>query len=558
VVAAGLQPGVLSGADAVVRFWSILGADSNRFRVLWWLLIAALLAWRVPSLAQPAGADQALYAYVGQRILAGELPYRDAWDQKPPAVHYAYALMQAVWPAHGVVAATDLLLTAATAWALAALARRLVAFRHAGWVTAALYLLFANPAFTRVGGVRIRAQCESFIGLCAALAVLAVCWRWTSSDRRVSGRGALLAGLCVGVAVTFKYNAGVYALPLILAIVIAADGGTWRSRVRLAIRPLIAMAAGVALPVAVMIGGFLAAGAIEDLYLATITYNLQYSGETYASRWHMVQYLLTFPVGHARLDPLWLLGGGGCAVLLVAARRRPAVLVAVAWVAAACLAIAINGSRGLPQYFVQAWPPLALAAGVAAGSFWPALSGWGRLALAALLLLAVPRVTQFDKMIETTLVDVRRMAGTIDEDTYLGRFGRVDSGDKYAALALDQLADRLQSTTRPDETVFVFGFSPWAYVGSARQSSSRFFWSRPVIIGFEADRPGYGVNGLLAELDRRPPAVVVLQARDWDPDGPNSLDFFLAEPRLGGWLRRWYTPAGTLHNYHLWTRAGRQ
>ena len=514
-----------------------MAADSNRFRVFWWLLIAALLAWRVPSLAQPAGADQALYAYVGQRILAGELPYRDAWDQKPPAVHYAYALMQAVWPAPGVVAAADLVLTAATAWALAALARRLVAYPHAGWMTASLYLLFANPAFTRVGGVRIRAQCESFIGLAAALAVLAVCWRWTASERRVSARAALLAGLCVGLAVTFKYNAGVYALPLVLAIVLAAGGRDWPSRMRLAIVPLSAMAAGVLAPVVVMIGGFWLAGAFEDLYLATITYNLRYSGETYASRWHMVQYLLTFPIGHARLDALWLLGGAACATLLAAGRRHPRTLVAVAWVAAACLAIAINGSRGLPQYFVQAWPPLALA---------------------VVLLLAVPRVTQFGKMVETTLVDARRMAGTIDDATYLGRFGRVDSGDKYAALALQRLADRLRSTTRPDEPVFVFGFSPWAYVGSGRESSSRFFWSRPVIIGFEAGSPGYGVDGLLADLDRRPPAVVALQARDWDPDGPNSLDFFLAEPRLAGWLRQSYTPAGALHNFHLWTRTGRQ
>ncbi len=53
---------------------------------------------RLPSLAQPAGADQALYAYVGQRLLAGEVPYRDAWDQKPPGIHITYAAMLAVWP----------------------------------------------------------------------------------------------------------------------------------------------------------------------------------------------------------------------------------------------------------------------------------------------------------------------------------------------------------------------------------------------------------------------------------------------------------------------------
>ena len=42
----------------------------------------------------------------------------------------------------------------------------------------------------------------------------------------------------------------------------------------------------------------------------------------------------------------------------------------VVWVAAACLSIAINGSRGLPQYFVQANPALALAAG------WGGMLAW--------------------------------------------------------------------------------------------------------------------------------------------------------------------------------------
>ena len=113
------------------------------------------------------------------------------------------------------------------------------------------------------------------------------------------------------------------------------------------------MALGASCPLLLMLAVYGAAGALEDLYLATITYNLQYSGETYASRWHMVQYLVTFPVRQARLDSLWMLGGAGTALLLAWSGRHRPTTVATAWVAAACLGIAINGSRGLPQYFVQ-------------------------------------------------------------------------------------------------------------------------------------------------------------------------------------------------------------
>ena len=65
---------------------------------LFLLIAGVLVLLRVPSLVQPMGADQGLYAYIGERILAGDLPYRDAWDQKPPTIHYTYAAMRAIWP----------------------------------------------------------------------------------------------------------------------------------------------------------------------------------------------------------------------------------------------------------------------------------------------------------------------------------------------------------------------------------------------------------------------------------------------------------------------------
>ncbi len=336
----------------------------------------------------------------------------------------------------------------------------------AGMFTAALYLLLANPAYTRLGGVRIRAQCETFIGLLLAAAVAVLATRLASAGA-IRRRDAFVAGLSVGLAIVFKYNAAVYAMPLAVALLVAHwNHDASRRQDLLALLPSAAwMTFGALVPLAVMVGLFGLAGALEDLYLATITYNLRYSGETYASGWAMAQYLVTFPVRHAALDSLWMLGGAGTAVLLVAAWRRPALSMVPAWVAASCLAIAINGSRGLPQYFVQAWPPLALAAGLAASLIWPRLPAWGRIGLMALVLWAVPRVTQFDKMLEVTVVDGQRLAGTIDQRTYLSRFGRPDSGDKYSALAIDDLAASIRARTAPSDHVLVFGFSPWAYVG---------------------------------------------------------------------------------------------
>ena len=50
------------------------------------LAVLAFAALRTPLLAVPLERDEGEYAYIAQRMLAAELPYRDAFDQKPPGV----------------------------------------------------------------------------------------------------------------------------------------------------------------------------------------------------------------------------------------------------------------------------------------------------------------------------------------------------------------------------------------------------------------------------------------------------------------------------------------
>jgi hypothetical protein len=278
-------------------------------------LIGALLVVRLPSLV-PMGPDQGLYAYVGERILHGELAYRDAWDQKPPGVHCVDAALRSVSTRDIIGPAADLM-----------------------------------------------AQCETFIGLAVAAGIVCVLGAKGAKGAGATGagdsKGALLlvaAGLLLGAAFALKDNAGLDVLVLLLALAVT-------SGVRLLDVCLIA-AGALAIPLALLVV-FWRGGALNDLYQATIAYNLLYSGETYASRWDMARYLVSFPIQHARVDALWFVGGLGCLVLVIAGIRagvrRRAAWLPVAWVGIACLSIAINGSRNLPQYFLQAAPALALA-----------------------------------------------------------------------------------------------------------------------------------------------------------------------------------------------------
>ena len=547
--------GALSDTALARQHYKRSGSPAVRSRVAAALLLlvgGALLAVRIPSLVQPMGADQALYAYIGERILGGQRPYVDAWDQKPPAIHYTYAVLRAVWPGDGAVAAADLVSAAIIGALLFGIGRHL-ASPAVGTSALLLFLLLSNPAFTRLAGVRVRAQCETFIAVAITAAVYLLV-RFHRSGFHVGGSEAGMrlvhpaVGLLLGAAFTFKYNTAVYAAAAASGMLLA--GGLTR-------RQTLALLAGfAALPTVFLL---LLADVLGPFYDATIEYNLQYSGETYAGPLHFVSYLLTFPIGHARIDALWTLGGAGCAVLLVGSAWQRRRLIPVVWVATACLSIAINGSRGLPQYFVQAAPALALAAAWAAwivtAAAWRAWSPpVARAVITAALTLAVVaawRVNQFPKLVEQTWFDAKHMAGLMPRDVYLARY--VD-GRKYSALGAVQVAQIMQAHSRSDTPVYLFGFTAAAYVHAQRTSASRFFWSRPVIAGFNEGVPGYGVAGLVEDLRRAQPRVVALQVNDWAPDVDDSAHFFLTTPPLAEWLRSEYRPAPSPDGFDVWLR----
>jgi hypothetical protein len=134
----------------------------------------------------------------------------------------------------------------------------------------------------------------------------------------------------------------------------------------------------------------------------------------------------------------------------------------------------------------------------------------------------------------------------MDRETYLSRF----KGPKFDALAIDNLARHVRDTTSTSDFVFVFGFSGGS-VGfkSGRESASRFFWSRPILIEFAAGERGYGSAGLLADLERRKPVLVALQREQWE-----SERFFLQQPELRAWLERGYVLEQDTPMFSVWRR----
>lgn len=515
-------------------------------RWLWVALIALLIAVRLPSLVEPAGGDQGLYAYTGERILAGGVTYRDMWDQKPPAIGFLYAALLQIWPHESIVPAADLAAAIGVACLLVVLGRRRCT-EAVGFGAAVLFLLFGDPYLQRLSGIYVRGQCEPFVALAVVGGLVIVAGRRRTSWRMVA------AGIALAAAFWLKYNAGAYGLP------VALGTWAWRSRDRpdkAAIHDLAWIGVGFAVLSAAFLAYFAVHGALIDWRLATIDYNLHYSNQTYEGPASMIRYVLTFPIERARIDMIWFLGGLGAVLLLRGLRTNRSALVILGWLVAAVISIAINGSRSLPNYFVQANPALAFAASAGLATMAAARSPL-RFAVAAALVAALWRVgadtpvwgmrlAGLPGLVYNVRYDWRYLTGQTDRDAYLERF----SGQKHDVLENAALVRYIRQATPSADRVFVFGFSGGSVCWlSHRISSSRFFWSLPVIIEFAADRPGYGPAGLLEDLRQHPPALLALQKEQW-----RSYDFFMSNDLLRPWLEANYRLDHESRMFSVWLR----
>ena len=499
-----------------------------------------------------------MYLYSGQRILAGDTPYLDVWDQKPPGIMFVYAALWGLWPDESVVAAADLLAAALTASLLVVLGRRLFS-APVGFGAAAAFLLLGDPALQRLGGLNVRAQCETFIVPAVALSLVLVTMPRRRAWHLVAG------GAAFGVACWLKYNAAAYALPVVAAVLWFDVPGlkTRPPRIQLALVATGAIVVGL-----LGLGHFAARGALADLWRATIGYNLQYSGETYGGLLGPLAYLVTMPLARARVDVLWFLGLAAAAVLALKWRGDRSTRIVLGWLAAVVISIALNGARGLPQYFIQAPPALALAFAAGLAIAWQVRPA--RLAALAVMVAGFwrvgseptpiwqPRLGGLPSIASNLRTDLAAMTGGIDARTHLARFTREDGGGKFPIVTVSDLADRLRSTTKSDDPILVFGFAGGGVLArSGRESASRFFWSRPIVVEFARGVPGYGPEGLLDDLRQRPPTVVVLQKNDWrlgEPNVPNSIEYFMANPALRQWLEAGYRLEDDNADFAVWRR----
>ncbi len=111
------------------------------------LVVLVVLRWHFIDF--PLERDESAYAYLGKRLLEGQIPYRDFYEMKPPLLFYSYAALVAVfgYTASGIHWAALALSFWNAAWVMGIGARLMGVFY--GFLACLSYvLLTANPATT--------------------------------------------------------------------------------------------------------------------------------------------------------------------------------------------------------------------------------------------------------------------------------------------------------------------------------------------------------------------------------------------------------------------------
>ena len=505
----------------------------TRGRLLHVAILVAIAAVPIvlylPFLHEPLDRDEGVYATVALGWLDGHVPYRDLFDNKPP-LHYAWYVLSFVTFGENLVAPRLLASIALGVTAvLVYVEGRLLFPRPAAYVAAAAFAIA-----TGVAAVNENASTEAFMLPPLVGSLVAV-------TRAIQGGGTrwwLLAGVLGGLAILSKQVA-VWNLVAIMAVAAYAAWSTPGPRRRVATPPALLMAGASAVVVA-----FLLTGSLDDLWDATVRFNLELSGAPAAqARGLLLLLLLLRSVAFAVVAGPLVVAASWGAVLAARRREWPRHHLVLAWPPAAGFGVASSGFTFL-HYYMHLLPGLALLAGFVVESRLAAPRGrrappWGAvvgLAAAAALAAALSAPAY----LAASPAD-RHLARSLSERASFAR--RDNASIEVGAYVAER--------TAPGDTIYVHGYESPIYFYAGRHPAVRYFYHGPLMVRHE----GAAMAETIAALRLARPAFIVdglwQTAEDSDWHLGDRLDAWEAfdphPPQLMALLAEHYQYVGRLH-----------
>jgi hypothetical protein len=512
--------------------------------------MAALAAlWAIASFWFPFGWDQGFFAAVGDVILRGGMPYRDAWEIKGPLPQYAFAMAQWLFGRHmWSIRVLDLPVLIAGAAALGSIvARRASPAR--GWWAAIVFTLWIG-SLTWFHTV----QPDTWASILVTFAALPLVARKPEPGQ------LMLSGLMVGLSALVK---PLYLAFLALPLAHIADqrwaqgeGGNWR-------RAAAVIGMGLIPPslAAAWFAGQGALGALVDVHLlyAVRVYSADGSPGIVAAGKNVLKFFAGSAV-------VWALPAIAVGVYALWRRSHSAFFVITTWLAVALACVAAQ-RKFYKYHWVLAFPPLtalgaigfdralgAFSSGRSLGRAAPARVVSGspapRIGAAVILLLGAVAV---GKLAEEPLLGVSRwlsfMTGRVSGDQYYAfhRAGAFVAGDEIRA------ADYIRKGTVPQDGVAVFGNDAEINFLSGRANPTRFLYALPLTEGGRSTIKAAYRREYMLGLHRNLPAYLVVGVPWGNLSKTAALQDF---PELEDLLEREYFLETRIGALDLYRRRG--
>ena len=460
----------------------------------------------LPFVRAPFERDEGVYATIAQGLLDGRVPYRDLFDNKPPLVYGWYAFSFLLFGesvvAPRIVAAVLLSFTTLSLFSQA----RMMYPRGVAYAAAGMFAVS-----TGLPWVALHANTEAYMLLPLVASLLA----FTIGMRRDSLPWFLLAGALGGLAMMTKQVA-VWNLIALAVVVLGwgwrVNGGGWRS-----VTPALCLVTGAAAATALVALPFVAAGAVDDLVYANVSYNWLYVGAlSFGQRLFQMGafFLLFFGVAAP-------LVAGALAGLLLAWRRRSRVThyLLVLWALASVAGVA-SGGQFFPHYFMQLLPAMAVLTAVVIYERWrrQGMRLIGRPTLVATALLIAISLTTNAILYFTPEEAEQRVYEPIFHQEQWESASR-------------SLGAYIAQRTSPEDTIFNYGREAQIYFYADRGPAVPYFYDwalwydksalSQTMGALRQEKPVYIIDSLLPPIFKdypqyHPPAFMALLSEDYD------------------------------------------
>ena len=434
------------------------------------------LLWSIASFWVPLGWDQGFFASVGDVILRGGMPYRDAWEIKGPLIYYGFALSQWIFGRHlWSIRVLDLPLILTGTVAVAMITARITSPLRGRWAAVAFMLWIAS--LTQFQPV----QPDTWAAVLITLAV------WPLVERRPTLAELMFSGAMIGCAVLVKpLYLAFLALPMVQIFEEEwSKSGKFRLNAQSCTR-LAAMAGMALVPPLIAVAWFAHRGGLRALVDVHLLYNVRVYSRTGSSRrWNAIRGVAEFFFSTVVVFILPMIATG--AYFLWRNFRAAAGLI-LTWLVIACACVAAQG-KFYKYHWVLVFPPVLFLASLGFDSLrsvvhWDPHSNSHQksrwlLSNVALLLATIAVVRVAIIPASETFLWLKLVAGRIDSEKYYASHvaGRFVAGDDMNAAAY------IRERTMATDTLAVFGNNSDITFLSGRKNPTRFVYALPLTEG---------------------------------------------------------------------------